>query len=355
MPRIISEEVDIFKLPATMAFKGSENQITIGDLHGNAMKLMFLLVAHQIATITEEDYLALVKIYKTPEEQLTAQYLEEFNEILGRITFNPGINITLIGDELADRGSNDYFTLKILQKLKREGVPVEIIFSNHSMDFIECYEIYQHFDAKKRHLDYSVMLELDADDKKVSKERKTWPGLGEYQARSMQNLQLLVDNNFVSMEEIKTIIQDVYKPSLRAISYSLNEDKTEITIFSHAGIGLTIIKDLAKKLAVEYKDTTVEDLAQTIEDINKRFLIHLINNTIHTLYDPDKLDTAGEPYPDDVPFERIAWNRHYKDLDRPDDHSGYKVCFVHGHDSYDPKKAHIYNLDTALGRVVMRF
>ncbi|KTC65192.1 Uncharacterised protein (plasmid) [Legionella adelaidensis] len=59
----IREFVDIYQLPSMdVSHKANEGaQVTIGDLHGNAMKLMFMLVKHGIATnIDETDYNRLV-------------------------------------------------------------------------------------------------------------------------------------------------------------------------------------------------------------------------------------------------------------------------------------------------------
>lgn len=139
----INEQVDIFQLPVLdVPHKGNTGiQITIGDLHGNAMKLMFMLVKHGIATnINEAEYNRLVEIYKTPTQDLTKKHLDEFNQILSKIEFSKDSLVRLIGDELADRGNNDYFTLKILEKLNEHKVPVEIIVSNHSIEFIEACE-----------------------------------------------------------------------------------------------------------------------------------------------------------------------------------------------------------------------
>ncbi|MCL9683732.1 Dot/Icm T4SS effector Wip [Legionella maioricensis] len=323
----IKEQVDIYQLPSVdLTHKGTGGaQITIGDLHANTMKLMFMLVKHGIATnINKEDYNRLVKIYKTETENLTKELLGEFTGILGKLKFNSDSTIRLIGDELADRGNNDYFTLKILEKLKEHKVPVEIIVSNHSIEFIEAYERQEDFLPR-------ILLEEHSE--------------------SIRKLQRLVESGIVTRDEILDIAEKAYKPTLRAISYSLSEDNKEITIYSHAGIGLDSIKDLAQKLEVEYKDTTAVCLAQTINKINEQFQKHVQNDTVHTLYTSENMWAGylGENL-SDAPFEFIMWNRRYYSLDRPKDHYDYKINFVHGHDSEDLTKDNIYNLDNSLGK-----
>lgn len=325
MRKLISKQVDIYQFPSVdLIDKGT--QITIGDLHGNAMKLMFMLVTHGIATnINKEDYENLVKIYSIQAENLTKEHLGDFNKILAKIEFNSDSTIRLIGDELADRGNNDYFTLKILEKLHDHKVPVEIIVSNHSIEFIEASEKQKDFRA---------------------------PMLNNEHALSMKNLQTLVEKGIVEREEILKIAKKAYKPTLRAISYSLSEDDKEITIYSHAGIGLNTIKKLASHLKVNYKDTTALDLALTIQNINEKFQKHVQNNTVNTLYTRAKMNEGYRGYSDlsNAPFEFIMWNRLYNKIDRPAVHSGYNVNFVHGHDSSDLTRDNIYNLDNTLGK-----
>jgi hypothetical protein len=63
--KFINDQVDIFEFPVPDdSYRGIAGiQVTIGDLHGNAMKLMFMLVKHGIATnINKSDYHRLVEI-----------------------------------------------------------------------------------------------------------------------------------------------------------------------------------------------------------------------------------------------------------------------------------------------------
>ncbi|MDP3268619.1 MAG: type IV secretion protein Dot [Legionella sp.] len=327
----INESVDIYKFPQVDKKHVGATEVTIGDLHANSMNLMFMLVKHGIATnINENEYNELAKIYKTKVNDLTRKDKDRFDTILSKIKFNNNCLIRLIGDELADRGQNDYFILKLLEKLDEHKVPVEILISNHSIEFIETTEKQNDFDESMLHQ-------------------------GGH-ATSMMNLQTLVDKKIVTKEEILDIANESYKPSLRAISYSLSEDQKEITIYSHAGIGLNTIKSLAQKLNLEYKDATASDLAQTIDAINVPFQIHVQNNTINTLYSRDKMREAyvnSKCDLSDAPFEFIMWNRRYDEIDRPVEQYGYKLMFVHGHDSDDPlKNKNSYTLDSNLGKSV---
>lgn len=327
--KLINEKVDIYTFPDSIDNENKANEITIGDLHGNAMKLLFMLVKLGIATIIDKtDYQKLVETYKTPVNLLKKGNLDEFNSILANMKFHTKSKLRLLGDELADRGNNDYFTLKILEKLNTAGVPVEIILSNHSVEFIEAYEKQDRFEPQMLFLGF---------------------------AHSMQRLQNLIDKRLVSKKEILEIVDKAYKPTLKVISYSLDLASNEINIFSHAAIGLNTIKNLAEKFNINYDDTTAEKLAQTIDKINESFQKKAKTNTIHTLYARKNMeDGFNNPNTDlsDSPIEFSMWNRRYDVIDRPANYKGYKLYFVHGHDT--PKisnpNAHIHNLDNKLGK-----
>lgn len=329
---LLREQVDIFELPSVdKSYKVNEDsQITIGDLHGNAMKLMFMLVKHGVATnINQADYATLVLIYQKPVTQLTKEDLNQFNDILNKIKFNKA-TIRLIGDELADRGSNDYFTLKILEKLNEQNVAVEIMISNHSVEFLQACEKFPetgHFHAP--------MLQCGHAD-------------------SLERLQGLVEQGLVSPEEVLSIAKRAYKPALKVLSYTLSEDKTDIIIYSHAPTGINTIKTLAEQFEVPYKDSTSTELAATIDAINAKFQHYVQTNTVSTLC-PEEAMMQGYGGCADLtkhPLVFSMWNRNYRLIDRPMSKADYHLGYAHGHDSQDPKAAapNIYNLDNDLGK-----
>ncbi|MFZ0218908.1 MAG: Dot/Icm T4SS effector Wip [Candidatus Aquirickettsiella sp.] len=343
---IINEKVDIYTLPAADLKDKENSEITIGDLHGNAMKLLFMLVKHGIATnISEKKYLALVKIYTTPAAELKKKHLKTFNSTLANMKFSTQSTIRLLGDELADRGSNDYFTLKILEKLK--GCKLEIILSNHSVEFIEAYEAYKKPSMFSKKTSSPLKFERTM--------------LEDYHVTSMRNIQTLLTRKLVKSSEILKIIKKAYKPVLKAISYSLDKNEEEITIYSHAAIGLETIKELTKKFNVAYNDDTAKKLAQTIDSINVKYQKHVKKNTVHTLYTSENMEKGYNSAKADLsgaPVEFIMWNRRYDKINRPATHPdhAYKIHFAHGHDTPPENTVnnayvdHIYNLDNQLGK-----
>lgn len=302
-------------------------EITIGDLHANPIKFLFFLRRHGIATgLTSEDYKNLVKLYKKNTDNFTHYDLKIFNELLSKMQIQSNALIRLIGDETADRGQNDYFVLKILQKLRQNQVRYEILLSNHGAEFVEAYETQNDFNP---------------------------PRIQYVHAQSAFNLQRWIDKGLVQHSEIKALIEEAYKPALKALSYSLSTDGKHITLYSHAGIGLNTIRDIAAILNVNYADKSACQLAQTIDNIHHEFEKHVKNNTVHTLYKSSNMYKGYQGLPlHGCPFEFLMWNRHYESLERPEKHDDYHINYVHGHDKEYNTASHIINLDNDLGKTI---
>jgi len=306
-----------------------ENQLTMGDLHGNALKLVYFLYRQNV--IDFDHYEEIINIYKKNIEELTKEDLDKFSRILKNARINPSGAIRLLGDELCDRGHLDYFTLKILEKMVSEGILVEIMISNHSVEFIEAYE-----KNKKFHPRFLVPQH----------------------AQSMIAMQRLIDKSLISREEVLHLANHYYKPCIKALSYTTNADKTKMTIYSHAGIGLTTIKALATKLNVTYVEKTgknpVEELSKTIDNINSAFEEHVKNNTVHTLYTKIGMIKGYSNYGIDEnenPLEFLIWNRNYDDLNRPEKCGGCEIDFVHAHDLEEEQtQRNVYILENDFGR-----
>jgi hypothetical protein len=326
---------DISKLPRAIPIEPA-TEINVGDLHGNGMKLLFILFKHGIASgLTKDEYQQLSNIYDGSVSfnsgfttvTLTSEQIQRFNQLLDKIKWKPINLLRLLGDETADRGNNDYFTLKIFECMGKNHVPFEILISNHGVEFINAYETktkFERFNLEKQH------------------------GI------SLDNLQVLIDQNIITREEVMGIVEHVYKPNLRAISCSLDTKTMQMNVFSHAGIGLETIASLAKKLQVPYLASTAEELAQTVYNINAKFQENVRTNTVHQLYDNDTMycGYGGREAlnASESPFEFTMWNRFYHSIERPSSISDYHLFFVHGHDSSEKTHSNIVNLDNNFGK-----
>jgi hypothetical protein len=345
--------VDIHEYPQNiLPINGKE--LTIGDLHANFMLFIYFLIAHGIIKISEADFKELVKIYetdfKTEKKQDIKNTLEKFDEIIDKIqVIRTDVLIRLIGDEICDRGKNDYYIFKLLAKLKTLKIPLEILLSNHAAVFIKSYE-------QKSNCNMTARLnDIPSSNEQISK-----------QFRSAHNLGGLCKSSAINSNELLEIIDTVYLPSLKIISYSL--DDNGIIIYTHAIAGIDTIEKVAAKLGIAYNDNTAIDLAKTIDDINSAFQEKYVKGCIdkyqetkiHSLLTCENEDTN----PDDNPFVTLIWNRAVKDaihdptiVNRPASHKGYKIQFVHGHDTactrktiVNPPADNIDNLDSHLGK-----
>ena len=120
---IKDKKTDIYAYPKV--FNDNQGSLTIGDLHGNTIKLLYFLLRHKIIDFRAEcdkqkTYQAFVDLYEQSRDRtLTKPQLETilqtFHQLVDTIeVIDNDILIRLIGDEVADRGNNDYFTLKLL-------------------------------------------------------------------------------------------------------------------------------------------------------------------------------------------------------------------------------------------------
>lgn len=323
----IEDNVDIYLYPPKdkVHVATAHAELTIGDLHANAVKLLYALVRHQYIEVNESDYNHFVNLYTQESGHLDANAILTFDEIIHRIAILPraqGALVRFLGDILADRGSNDYFVLKLLKKLNQNQIKIEIILSNHDAEFIYNHENNMPFSQSRFVSGQSI---------------------------SGEHLQMLIDKQIVTRQEISHIFNENYKPNLKLISYVLLHDS--LVLFSHAAITLENIKYLAKKLNIDYVESLDNNanIIKLIDEINDVFQDYVVENEISRLIEEDALvnsfhsNIRAEQYP----FFYLIWNRapvkHFESL---------KITWVHGHDMTDSTQAKTgrYNLDNYLGK-----
>lgn len=332
---IAARRADLDATPQPLA-KTRRNHVTLGDIHGNALKLIYSLIEENILTLQpKEDYLKLRDIYKKDPSDLSSEDLAAFKKILSNAKLNKQKSLILVGDELSDRGNNDYFTLLVLQKLRNEDFDVEIMLSNHSMEFIQDFEK-PHMTGKAR--------------------------LGRGQARSLENLAKLIKQGLVDEKEVKQIVHECYIPTVRAIGYTIKNDGT-LSLFSHAPIGLETIKAMAARYDIPYQDDTRTNLIQTIDQINTKVATIFKQGKLYNeMQRPPSSYTKGDPIPASVPLRRLVWNRGVGSELEVKPSGGFEIRFVHGHigqkQLLDMKGAPVpshENLDTNFGKAENRF
>ena len=302
---VISAQVNLEECPQNCREAKPNDQITLGDMYGNAMNLIFKLMTEGVLELEKQgDYAELLRIYKKPIDDIEKQDLEQFSKIIQCMKVHPA-HVRLIGDVLADRGNNDYFTLKVIEKLYDENVSLEILLSNHDQVFLE------HFFRRE----YQV--------------NKAIP----FQYQSFTNLGTLIENELIAHEEIESILDKIYLPRLRAISYTVVPDSKpeEMTIYTHAPVGLETIHAAAEYYKIEYKDANVKELGNTIDRINEAVLGDIIKDP--SLSRHFKNESQLDDVPIEHPIVRLMWNRgRFNSVDFEFTHPTILLRFVHGHD-----------------------
>lgn len=141
LSEVVSEEVDLKVYPRQVR-DPSDKEVTIGDLHGNTMKFIWIMIHEGAMEMSETDFNRMWQLYdnlgNSPNENSSSD-LTEFQAILRQAKLNPKVKLRLIGNVFADRGNNDYLTLKVLEKLHTSGVSPEIIYSNHDATLLYNY------------------------------------------------------------------------------------------------------------------------------------------------------------------------------------------------------------------------
>ena len=375
----------------------TKDNLTIGDLHGNSIKLIHILIDYGIIDLPsnlslkekKQEYQKLINDYHQDIQNYSnniADYyfasILPFHKLLSKFQFNhtPAF-IRLLGDMLADRGRCDIFTLFLLKKMHANKIPFEITLSNHDEQFIATY-----INSICKNNPYgpyvvyvgpaNTLLNLGVFLSKMSKEKSG-------NAKIAQEL----------LNEIKEITNHIYLPTVKFIAYEFNEATNTFSIFTHAPVGLITIEFLAQELGIIYDDTSVKNLITTIEKINAKFLdlvqsgdLSRIIPKASALYTKkmnesyttktmqeikDQMEKIHEIPINDrskeqndflennklVAIYRLIWdrfvnkiNKTYDITDMPASKNNINFLFIHGHEMSKNKLPHITNYDNINGK-----
>jgi hypothetical protein len=294
-----------------------KNQLVLGDTHGNFMYLMHLLVLHNvILNLTEEAYLQLSAIYLKNVDDITYNDLTTFNQILSKLEFNPNIPVLSLGDDVGDRGNNDYFTLKLIHAINNNPPrsSYKSLLSNHGFEFVQSHDT-NNFSGKTLEGPFIASLT------NLVKLQEAFPHLE---------------------KEVEDLVQRDYKRNLLALSCHIDVTTNEVIIYSHAPIDLHDISDLCEELKQPFNDDSPLELMRTITQVNAEFQRRVQANSIHSLVE------FKESSQDDPAFTRLTWNRKWQGLKRTSPHKNMTIRWVHGHDSSCPSIPNsVYNLDVS--------
>lgn len=293
--------------------------MAVGDLHGSAMALIYNLIRLGFLEIKlPGNYTDLLRIYDTNTEDLTEADLELFKDIINDATVHIKNSLTLIGDELGDRGNNDYFTLLVLEKLSKEQLDITILLSNHGVGFLR-----DHFKPK-----------YTGDSEEV--------GHPLVFARSLYNMHQLINSNLIQEKEVRQLVNTHYIPMLKAVDYSAlpevnSKEDDFIILYTHAPIDLSLLKEIIETFGIAYHDRTPYQMIDTINQLNFRTASILQN------YDSREILFDSILTRNNSALRKLFWQRTFEDpskiimqpglLDADDvkKESEYSILIVHGH------------------------
>lgn len=238
-------------------FKDYHQQIiTIGDLHGNTMKLLWLLTYFSIIRFPEpvSNFQRLWEIYETPVEKLSLEMIKEYESIIqSSIIVDERPNkIIFIGDILADRGLNDYFTFIVFQRIYQH-IDYSILLSNH---------------------DIVHLCEAEGNDYLAQYPKETH----ENYFISFLNFKKLI-SKFPELESSAIEMRNTsFKPFVKLFDFGF-PNPTTMLLFSHTPF---IFNKYFFQLDL-FNNTFLNELVFELEQINAKVSEHIKKNKLHLL------------------------------------------------------------------------
>lgn len=308
--------------------------VAVGDLHGNALKLLHFLLKNSIVswdTFEKSESEALYKQFyelynATPITRDNVLKLRELIKSL-RITPNAPL-IRFLGDELADRGKNDLFTLLLFDHLHTNGVNYRCILSNHTQRFLKTYNTMR----EGQYIDPS-----------------------EYEGCFCSQAALFscIEQGIIELDEVNRMI-DNHKTHLHILDHGLYDQGTYQ--YTHAITSHNIGQHLAQKLNLFYFEATPLFRVWSTWRVQQAFQQRLISDN-NNLFNRDIMSQLSNGYSineDEYPFECALWNRAHNSVQRRASHPdyAYEQRSIHGHEPHDPlaDDKFIVSLDALFGK-----
>lgn len=174
--------------------------------------------------------------------------IARFHQVINSLEIkNKHVAIRFIANTLASNGNNDYFTLALLDFLKKHHVNITTVVEPENA-FIAMF---------------NDLLNNDTSEPEGIFANNQQPS-------SFLGLKLFIYSDKINLEDVKQWVNNAYLPTLKLIDYNLFEES--ISLFSAKPLAYSHIQLLAKQLHVVYKDATKEELAATIDKINTQYV-----------------------------------------------------------------------------------
>lgn len=287
----------VFNDMKDMESAGEYNTYVIGDIHGNAQKLMYFLFHTGIVLASKAVQEGIRKSYKTKDYALFKESIKKL--VIHKLNIKT-VKLILIGDTLCDRGQSDFMILLIYKLLFDNKVNFTICLSNHDSAFIHQMDHFINSDIFCGNFTAKPACSFDLN--KLSKD----------------DLDMCVN-----------IYTNIYLPRLKFVVYLKGPNKQEI-ICSHAPCNYKMINYICPNA----KNLSLRDLVDTV---NKKLQNSISNNN----FCYDWIEGEGRCY-------NFIWNREVVQA-----RNRGRILNIFGHVGSEDDIVNDYqiNLDTDLGKV----
>ena len=281
---------------------------TIGDLHGNTMKLLWdLIYSGIVSDIDRTDYQNIYEIYKAVSyknlqklsEQQADYILSQFSVIINKITLStqPAL-LRFIGDVLCDRDSNDTLTLLLLDKLDQLGLPIRILLSNHDMAFFQ---------------------------------ENSWINKSEQGASQLAMLLLLNSRPHLEIT-VNRILKKYSSHWLYLVDCELNDNKT-VNIYTHTLVTQDTLRELADLHNTIWQSNNAFLLFDSCQSLNSAFKNEIKNSGSLTKYFSKKFGGKTPEMIVQSPLYQLTWNRDIQETQLTETNFPALCYYIYGHNS----------------------
>ncbi|KAH9257609.1 hypothetical protein BASA81_004058 [Batrachochytrium salamandrivorans] len=318
--------------------------VVLGDLHGNALKLLYVLIVEGVLDLEvaefgtstggemarkHELYGKLRQLISVPNAPV--EVMREFRKLVTdhtKLCCDKAIVVHFLGDEFADRGQNDYFTVVLLARLA--DLPNwEILLSNHGCIFYKyCVGWMEELDNGDTESASPLTHQVIAGITGNAMERAT-NSLHEFHKTVPK---LLYEEKVVLAKEIVKIIKRLSPMS------SITTERT-LVVLTHAPVNLDSIRQVYKTcLGVEPTRHTHVELS--IAEIQNEFRTKFAGKV-------SQYSGTGPHSKIELTFNRVIFPR----LDSLEMRPIAGMAFVHAHDGKVSRQTDYgYCLDNTLGK-----
>lgn len=278
----------------------------VGDLHANAIRLLYFLIHFGYVECNQKLYDQLVTAYQNKD-------LLQFERYLNEVQVSPqtGTRLILIGDTLCDRGKSDYMILNVYALLAKAEVDFNIILSNHDLDFLNQY----------------------ASDFRPGEDFS----LSDPTQRCSYESELLMIPLY--KEKIKLWVKHVYLPRLKIFSYDTIQDagNSGVIIYSHAPLDLKLLFRCAKFLHIQnplLSGTTGDQFAERTQTDTQYQILSMIDDINRSF--ADKVESNPKYHLSTKFMEQsylfdLVWQRESSYFIRPSKNPVVQLMNVFGH------------------------